>query len=262
MAAQTKEQVEKLVSMAVPESWSVEVDTFVNDVPLGPPGRPAGRGRRATKGDGLGDRRGRRRGGRPGDGAGVLVPGRAPAGTIRPSRRSTPAGIASTPATSPTPRIGSASSSVATPRRPPASSSAGPRREDASHDRRPGRSIIPRARTGRGGGTGAESRPPRASRPRRSPGPRTRDAGEISPLRKAAIVLVSLEQSLASQLLSHLDRSAVEMVTWEIARLDRIDPDERTAVLDEFYGLGLRRLCFVFDDLVKMGDVGHPRGLP
>jgi len=78
---------------------------------------------------------------------------------------------------------------------------------------------------------------------------------EIPPLRKAAIVLVSLEQSLASQLLSHLDRSAVEMVTWEIARLDRVDPEERAAVLEEFYGLGLRRLCFVFDDLVKMSDV-------
>jgi flagellar motor switch protein FliG len=78
---------------------------------------------------------------------------------------------------------------------------------------------------------------------------------EISPLRKAAIVLVSLEQSLASQLLSHLDRSAVEMVTWEIARLDRVDPEERAAVLEEFYGLGLRRLCFVFDDLVKMSDI-------
>jgi flagellar motor switch protein FliG len=78
---------------------------------------------------------------------------------------------------------------------------------------------------------------------------------ESSPLRKAAIVLVSLEQSLASQLLSHLDRSTVEMVTWEIARLDRVDPDERAAILEEFYGLGLRRLCFVFDDLVKMSDV-------
>jgi flagellar motor switch protein FliG len=76
----------------------------------------------------------------------------------------------------------------------------------------------------------------------------------ISPVRKAAIVLVSLEQSLASQLLSHLDRSAVETVTWEIARLDRVDPEEREAVLEEFYGLGLRRLCFVFDDLIQMGD--------
>ena len=76
----------------------------------------------------------------------------------------------------------------------------------------------------------------------------------ISPVRKAAIVLVSLDQSLASQLLTHLDRPAVEAVTWEIARLDRVDQAERAAVLEEFYGLGLRRLCFVFDDLVRMSD--------
>jgi flagellar motor switch protein FliG len=76
----------------------------------------------------------------------------------------------------------------------------------------------------------------------------------ISSLRKAAIVLVSLEQSLASQLLAHLDRSAVEAVTWEIARLDRIDPGEQAAVLDEFLGMGMRRLCFVFDDLLRMSD--------
>jgi flagellar motor switch protein FliG len=76
----------------------------------------------------------------------------------------------------------------------------------------------------------------------------------ISPVRKAAIVLVSLDQSLASQLLSHLDRPAVEAVTWEIARLERVDPADRAAVLEEFYALGLRRLCFVFDDLVNMAD--------
>ena len=79
-------------------------------------------------------------------------------------------------------------------------------------------------------------------------------AAAISPVRKAAIVLVSLEQSLASQLLSHLDRSAVEAVTWEIARLESVDPVDRAAVLEEFYGLGLRRLCFVFEDLIKMPD--------
>src|SRR5271157_2607692 len=79
-------------------------------------------------------------------------------------------------------------------------------------------------------------------------------SAEIAPLRKAAIVLVSLEQSLASQLLGHLDRAAVEAVTWEIARLDRIDPAEQAAVLEEFLGLGLRRLCFVFDDLGRMQD--------
>ena len=80
------------------------------------------------------------------------------------------------------------------------------------------------------------------------------DAAAAS-LRKAAILLVSLEQPLASQLLAQLDRAAVEAVTLEIARLERVDPAEQHAVLEEFYGLGLRRLRFVFEDLVKMDDI-------
>ncbi len=76
----------------------------------------------------------------------------------------------------------------------------------------------------------------------------------LDPLRKAAILVVSLEQPLASQLLAQLDRPAVEAVTLEIARLERIAPEEQQSVLEEFYGLGLRRLRFVFDDLVRMDD--------
>jgi flagellar motor switch protein FliG len=79
-------------------------------------------------------------------------------------------------------------------------------------------------------------------------------AAEGSSLRKAAILLVSLEQPLASQLLAQLDRASVEAVTLEIARLDRVAPAEQQAVLEEFYGLGLRRHRFVFEDLVKMDD--------
>jgi flagellar motor switch protein FliG len=77
---------------------------------------------------------------------------------------------------------------------------------------------------------------------------------EATPLRKAAILLVSLEQPLASQLLAHLDRASVEAVTLEIARLEQVEPEEQQAVLEEFYGLGLRRLRFVFEDLLKMDD--------
>jgi flagellar motor switch protein FliG len=80
------------------------------------------------------------------------------------------------------------------------------------------------------------------------------EQGATSPLRKAAIVLMSLEQSSASHLLSHLDRAAVEAVTWEIARIARIEPEEQELVLEEFYGLGLRRHYFVFDDITKMSD--------
>jgi flagellar motor switch protein FliG len=95
-----------------------------------------------------------------------------------------------------------------------------------------------------------------------TPTPSTSQAAEretyrpdaASPLRKAAIVLMSLEQSTASQLLSHLDRAAVEAVTWEIARIARIEPEEQELVLGEFYGLGLRRHYFAFEDLSKMSD--------
>jgi flagellar motor switch protein FliG len=80
------------------------------------------------------------------------------------------------------------------------------------------------------------------------------DAARSTPLRKAAILLVSLEQSLASTLLAQLDRAAVEAVTLEIARLERVAPTEQQHVLEEFYGLGLRRLRFGFDDLLKLDD--------
>jgi flagellar motor switch protein FliG len=98
-----------------------------------------------------------------------------------------------------------------------------------------------------------------ASTPHLRPAPAAEDlinghAADTTPLRKAAILLVSLEQPLASQLLAHLDRGAVEAVTLEIARLERVDPAEQQAVLEEFYGLGLRRLRFVFEDLLKMDD--------
>jgi len=90
----------------------------------------------------------------------------------------------------------------------------------------------------------AESASPRRASP----------PADDSPLRKAAILVVSLEQPLASQLLAQLDRSAVEAVTLEIARLEWIAPAEQQAVLEEFYGLGLRRLRFVFEDIVRMHD--------
>lgn len=76
----------------------------------------------------------------------------------------------------------------------------------------------------------------------------------IPPLRKAAILIVSLDQSMASQVLALLDRDAVEAVTLEIARLDRVAPDEQQAALDEFLDLGRRRLRFGFDDLASLGD--------
>jgi flagellar motor switch protein FliG len=80
----------------------------------------------------------------------------------------------------------------------------------------------------------------------------TPDVDAIPPIRKAAILVVSLDESLSAQLLARLDRAAVEAVTLEMARLDRIDPEEQRAVLDEFVALGLSRLRFSFDDLARL----------
>jgi len=102
--------------------------------------------------------------------------------------------------------------------------------------------------------TGPSASPSSSSAPADHAGHPPREVEAMGPLRKAAILVVSLEQPLASQLLAQLDRSAVEAVTLEIARLERIAPEEQHAVLEEFYGLGLRRLRFVFEDLVKMDD--------
>lgn len=79
-------------------------------------------------------------------------------------------------------------------------------------------------------------------------------AEALSPLRKAALLVVSLDEPTAARLLTQLDRAEVEAVTLEMARLDAVEPDQRRAVLEEFTALGLRRLRFLFDDISRLAD--------
>lgn len=103
--------------------------------------------------------------------------------------------------------------------------------------------------------TRLDTRSPQPPPPHSPPPPaRSTQFTDIPPLRKAAVLIVSLEESLARQLLSRLDRSDVDAVSLEMARLERIDPAEQHAVLEEFYALGRRRLRFVFDDLPRLDD--------
>ncbi len=104
--------------------------------------------------------------------------------------------------------------------------------------------------------TRLETRPATTTIPAPAPASSTAEpaAAESSPLRKAAILIVSLEESLARQLLARLDRADVDAVSLEMARLERIDPAEQQAVLEEFFTQGLKRLRFVFDDVLRMDD--------
>lgn len=55
-------------------------------------------------------------------------------------------------------------------------------------------------------------------------------------LRKAAILLLTLERPLAAEVLSQLPREAVESVTLEIAKLDGVTKEEQDQVMREFNG--------------------------
>lgn len=60
-------------------------------------------------------------------------------------------------------------------------------------------------------------------------------------LRKSAIVLLSLDKPLAAEVMSQLNKEAVESLTMEIAKLDDVTKEEQESVIEEFYNLGLAR---------------------
>lgn len=55
-------------------------------------------------------------------------------------------------------------------------------------------------------------------------------------VRKAAILLLSLDKPLAAEVLSQLPREQVEKITLEIAKVDDVTRDQQQSVLDEFDG--------------------------
>ena len=64
---------------------------------------------------------------------------------------------------------------------------------------------------------------------------------EVSHLRKAAILLLAVDQESASTLLRELETKPVEDVTRELASLGPISNETRSAVLKEFYDLAMAR---------------------
>ena len=77
----------------------------------------------------------------------------------------------------------------------------------------------------------------------------------LSGLRKAAIMLVALDQDTAAKVMSMLDKQAIEDVSREIASLEDVTPEERDAVVREFYNLALAR------SYVEQGGLKHAQTL-
>jgi flagellar motor switch protein FliG len=74
-------------------------------------------------------------------------------------------------------------------------------------------------------------------------------------MRKAAVLLLSLDQELAAKVMSQLTREEVEKVSIEIARLKDATKEERDKVLEEFYHLN------VASRYVAQGGVAYARNL-
>ncbi len=63
---------------------------------------------------------------------------------------------------------------------------------------------------------------------------------EMKGVEKAAALLVALGPQTASEILKHLDEDSIEIITVEIARIDRLSPEDREELIGEFL-IELRR---------------------
>lgn len=72
---------------------------------------------------------------------------------------------------------------------------------------------------------------------------------------KAAVFLVTLGSEISSDIFKHLREDEIEMLTWEIARLENIDSDERDMVLTEFQELMMAQ------DFITNGGIDYAREL-
>lgn len=68
---------------------------------------------------------------------------------------------------------------------------------------------------------------------------------------KAAIMLMVLGPELSGQVVRHLQDEHIEALSLEVARLDRVTPDMRATVVDEFYETA------VAQDFIAEGGIGH-----
>jgi len=67
------------------------------------------------------------------------------------------------------------------------------------------------------------------------------DSSELSGVRKSAILILTLEQTIASDILKNLDDEQIEELSREIAGLGPVTQDMRDGVVEEFYQLALAR---------------------
>jgi flagellar motor switch protein FliG len=76
---------------------------------------------------------------------------------------------------------------------------------------------------------------------------------QLTGRQKAAIFLVSLGSEVSSEIFKHLREDEIEQLTFEIARLDRIEPGDRDKVLQEFQEMMMAQ------EFIQNGGIDYAR---
>jgi len=76
---------------------------------------------------------------------------------------------------------------------------------------------------------------------------------QLTGRQKAAIFLVSLGSEVSSEIFKHLREDEIEQLTFEIARLDKIEPDEKDKVLQEFQEMMMAQ------EFIQNGGIDYAR---
>ncbi len=83
----------------------------------------------------------------------------------------------------------------------------------------------------------------------------TKSTDGLTGKQKAAIFLVTLGAEISSEIFKHLRDDEIELLTFEIARLEKVDPESRDNVLQEFQEL------MMASDFISSGGIEYAREL-
>jgi len=76
---------------------------------------------------------------------------------------------------------------------------------------------------------------------------------QLTGRQKAAVFLVSLGSDVSADIFKHLREDEIEQLTFEIARLDKVEPDDRDRVLQEFQEMMMAQ------DFITNGGIDYAR---
>lgn len=76
---------------------------------------------------------------------------------------------------------------------------------------------------------------------------------QLTGRQKAAVFLVSLGSDISAEIFKHLREDEIEQLTFEIARLDKVEPDDRETVLQEFQEMMMAQ------DFIENGGIDYAR---